>query len=388
MNDKKKKPEREYNIFWLVGESSGDLHAELLMKNLNSAIPELHHVGIGGPRMQRQGLRPILPFNRFAVMGFAEVLAHLPFFITVQNKIRSLFARSKPDLVILVDYPGLNMRVAKLADQYRIPVLYFICPQFWAWKYDRVYKLRDYTQHVACILPFEKALLDKHEVTCSYVGHPIAEEVKFDVDRNKFAALYKLDPTKKWIGFFPGSRNDEIARMLPVYLKAAAKWDSKQYELIFSKARCVEQSRYMEHVSKSAGRHFKIIDGYTYEMMKYCEALVCTSGTVTLEAAFIGTPMIICYRSSELSFSIGKRLVNIKRIGLPNIVLDQSLLPELVQNDMTPDAIFKHIDNIIHNASLNNHIRNELAKLQGMLSDKKPSIEVPLIVKDLLHTYA
>lgn len=388
MNEKKKKTEREYNIFWLVGESSGDLHAELLMKNLNAAIPELHHVGIGGPRMQRQGLRQILPFNRFAVMGFAEVLAHLPFFMSVQQKIRHLFARSKPDLVILVDYPGLNMRIAKLADQYRIPVLYFICPQFWAWKYDRVYKLRDYTQHVACILPFEQAMLEKHDVNCSYVGHPIAEEVKFEIDRDKFASIFKLDPNKKWIGFFPGSRNDEISRMLPIYLKAAAKWDCKSYELLFSRARNVEHSKYMEHITKASGKHFKIIDGYTYEMMKYCDALVCTSGTVTLEAAYIGTPMIICYKSSELSFSIGKRLVNIKHIGLPNIVLDQGLLPELVQNDLHPEAICKHLENIMNNAAVNAKIRTELAKLQNMLSDKKPSVEVPIIVKDLLHTYA
>ena len=260
MNEKKTQ-EREYTIFWLVGESSGDLHAELVMKSLNQAIPNLTHVGIGGPRMQKQGLIPMFPFQRFAVMGFAEVLAHIFFFMGVQSKIRKLFAKNKPDLAILVDYPGLNLRIAKMADDYRVAVLYFICPQFWAWKHERVYQLKASTRHVACILPFEKEMLDIHNITNSYVGHPIAEEVNIELDRNAFAKFYKLDPAKKWIGFFPGSRNAEIQTMLPIFLKTVGKWDPNKYEFLFSKSRSVNHNVYMECLSPSDKRTITLIDG-------------------------------------------------------------------------------------------------------------------------------
>ena len=379
---------KSYKIFWLVGESSGDLHAALVMDALNARIANLTHIGIGGPRMQKQGLKPIYPFQRFAVMGFVEVIKHLLFFIRVQKGIRKLFSHDKPDLAILVDYPGLNMRIAHLADEYRIPVLYFICPQFWAWKHERVYQLKASTKHVACILPFEQEMLEIHNVTCSYVGHPIAEEVKFELDRDAFARFYGLDPQKKWIGFFPGSRNNEIAKMLPVFLEAAKKWEPDAYQMLFSKSRSVHHRDYMNLLGDANGDNIKLIDRNNYEMMKYCELLVCTSGTVTLEAAYIGTPLLICYKASPLSYLIGRFFVRIKRIGLPNIVLDEDLLPELVQGNMTATQIFNRAEFILNNPEHNRNIRNELYKLRAMLSDKRPSQEIPKIVAALLKTHA
>lgn len=377
---------KNYKIFWLAGESSGDLHAELIMKSLNDKMPGLKHIGIGGPRMQSQGLQPLFPFGRFAVMGFVEVLKHLAFFLSVQRRIKRLFKEDNPDLAILVDYPGLNMRIADLADEYRIPVLYFISPQFWAWKHERVYKLKASTRHVACILPFENELLDIHNVTSSYVGHPIAEEVSFQLDRDAFARFYELDATKKWIGFFPGSRDNEIAKMLPLFLQAAAKWDPDTYQMLFSKARSVNHHEYMQLMNGK--KNVKLIDGNNYEMMKYCELLVCTSGTVTLEAAFIGTPLVICYKASPISYLIGRFFVRIKRIGLPNIVLDEDLLPELIQDDVSPESIYTAATRILSDPEYNHHIRKELFRLKAMLSDKRPSVEVPKIVQALLARHA
>jgi len=374
-----------YTIFWLVGESSGDLHAELVMQSLSDKFGNLTHIGIGGPRMQQQCLQPIFPFDRFAIMGFVEVLKHLAFFMKVQGKIRQLFTKSKPDLAILVDYPGLNMRIAHLADEFRIPVLYFICPQFWAWKHGRVFQLKASTRHVACILPFEEDMLSIHSINCSYVGHPIAEEIKLQLDRDSFARFFGLDPSKKWIGFFPGSRNNEINKMLPVFLDTAAKWNSDEYQMLFSKSRSVHHQSYMDLLGTR--QNVNLIDGYNYEMMKFCEVLVCTSGTVTLEAAYIGTPLVICYKASPISYLIGRFFVRISRIGLPNIVLDQDLLPELVQSDMNSENIFKHANNILTDKDLNLHIRQELFHLKAMLSDKRPSVEMPKIVKHLFDTY-
>lgn len=374
-------------IFWLVGENSGDLHASLVMKRLNQDIQSLMHYGIGGARMQKEGLIPIFPkvsFDRFSVMGFTEVLKHLFFFLNVERQIKQIFTTDKPDIAILVDYPGLNLRIAKIADNERIPVLYFICPQFWAWKHKRVYQLRENVKHVACILPFEKELLDIHNVSCTYVGHPIAEEVQYELDRDSFARFFGLNPQKKWIGFFPGSRNSEVGRMLPVFLASLRYWNAAEYEFLFSKARTVSHQNYLDMMEESKDRKAALIDGYTYEMMKYCDFLIVTSGTATLEAAFIGTPMVIVYKTSPISYQIGKRLVRVKRIGLPNIILEQDVLPELVQDEVTPQGIYQRASAIMNNPQHYEEIRLALSKIKALLGERKASIQMLKIIKKIL----
>lgn len=371
-------------IFWLVGENSGDLHASYVIRRINQDILDCKHYGIGGFRMQAEGLTPLYPFERFAVMGFVEVIKHLLFFLRVQAKIRSVFEKDKPDIVILVDYPGLNMRIAKMADEFRIPVLYYICPQFWAWKHNRVYDLRANVRHVACILPFEKELLDIHNVTSTYVGHPIAEEIEVKLDRTSFAQFYGLDPHKKWIGCFPGSRNSEINRILPVFSDLSHKFNSDSYELLFSKAHSVDHQNYLAMFQTANSANRKLIDGYTYEMMKFCDLLVVTSGTATLEAAYIGTPLIIVYKTSSLSYRIGKYLVRVKRIGLPNIILDDDLLPEMVQDDVNPDNIYKTALSMMNDPERYKHIRNSLAHIRSLLGDRKASVNMLKIIKEML----
>jgi len=380
---------RSYTIFWLAGESSGDMHAALVMNALNMQDScEYHHVGIGGPLMQANGLKPLFDFRRFAIMGFVEVLKHMPFIMKVERRIKQLFTSNRPDLAILIDYPGLNLRIAHLADEHRIPVLYYICPQFWAWKSERVFKLKASVRHTACILPFEKELLDIHNVTSTYVGHPISEEVNIQMDREAFARFFALDASKQWLGFFPGSREAEIQRMLPVFLKAAQAWPHDRFEILVSKARSVNHQAYMDIFTLHQKRNFHIIDGYTYEMMKYCAALACTSGTVTLESAYIGTPSVICYKANPLSYLLGRYFVKIDRIGLPNIVLNQSLLPELVQASVSPDNINRQLSILIEPGEHRQAILASLSELKSRLSDPRPSEEMPKIVRHLLKTYA
>ncbi len=378
-------PQPEFTVFWLVGENSGDLHASLVMKSLNAGIPGLRHVGIGGARMQAEGLRPLFPFQRFNVMGFTEVVGQLGFFLKVENSLRRFFAREKPDLAILVDYPGLNLRVANIADNQRIPVLYFICPQFWAWKHERVYKLRASVRHVACILPFEEELLSIHSVSATYVGHPIAEEVAYELDRSGFASFYDLDESKRWLGFLPGSRDNEVRRMLPVFLEAAARFDPNVFEILVSKAQTVSHQLFMEMVESAGLKNLRVIDGYRYEMMKYSELLVSTSGTATLEAAYIGTPLFIGYKASPLSYAIGRRLVRVKRIGLPNIVLDRDLLPELIQNDLNPENIQRQALSFLDDPAKMRSTQEELGRLKDILGGKQTSAEMLKLVRELLQ---
>ncbi|MDD2616430.1 MAG: lipid-A-disaccharide synthase [Candidatus Cloacimonetes bacterium] len=379
--------EKEIKVFWLAGESSGDLHCELIMKALAKDGKRYRHIGIGGAKMQALGLKALYPFDRFAVMGFVEVLKHITFFLKVERRIRQLFEEDKPDIAILADYPGFNLRIAHLADEYRIPVLYYISPQFWAWKHERVQKLKASVRHTACILPFEEEMLNIHNVTCSYVGHPIAEEIEHKMDKDYFAKFFHLNPDKKWLGFFPGSRNSEIKKMLPVFLNAARKWDPKEYEILISKSHSVNHAMFMEMVSGTGMGNLNIIDGYTYDMMRHCEVLVCTSGTVTLEAGYVGTPTVICYKANPISYLIGKHLIRVSHIGLPNIILDNDVLPELVQKAANPDLINEKIREMQIGSPRRDVVRLELRKLRAMLGEKKPSVEVPKIIDHLLKTY-
>ncbi|MBW6514066.1 MAG: lipid-A-disaccharide synthase [Candidatus Syntrophosphaera sp.] len=376
--------EKSHRIFWLVGENSGDLHASLVMKSINAAIPGVSHIGIGGSRMQAEGLKPLFPFARFNVMGFSEVLAHLPFFLKVEKRLQRFFKQEKPDLAILVDYPGLNLRIANLADNLRIPVLYYICPQFWAWKHERVHKLRASVRQVACILPFEQELLEIHNVSATYVGHPIAEEISFELDRGRFAQFYGLDEHKQWLGFLPGSRDVEIRRMLPIFLQAAKRFDPGRFEFLVSKALTVSHTLFMDLLESSGLKNIRVIDGYRYEMMKYSDLLVSTSGTATLEAAYIGTPLLICYKASPLSYLIGRQLIHVKRIGLPNIVLDKDLLPELIQNELTPTNIKTRALELLDDPDKMASLKQELSHLQALLSDRQTSVEMLRLVKELL----
>ncbi len=380
-------PIRPIRIFWLAGESSGDLHAALVMKSLNASLPNVEHSGIGGPKMQAEGLRPLFPFGRFAVMGFVEVLKHLAFFMKVQRRIKGHFDTKRPDLVVLVDYPGLNLRIANMADNFRIPVLYYICPQFWAWKHERVFKLKASVRHVACILPFEKELLDIHNVTCSYVGHPIAEEIVIEQDRAAFAAFFGLDITKKWLGFLPGSRDSEIKRMLPIFLKSAMLFPSQEYEFLFSKSRGVDHALYMSIIEAHPKVRANIIDGYTYEMMRHTHFLISTSGTATLEAAYIGTPLLIGYKASFGSYLIARHFIRVKRIGLPNIVLNDDVLPELVQQELTPQRIHDKVSVLLASPERLDEIKQKLAGLHELLSDRKPSVEMPAVIRKLLKVH-
>lgn len=376
--------DKTYKVFWLAGESSGDLHASLVMRELNRSVQNIRHIGIGGTLMQREGLKALFPFDRFAIMGFVEVVKHLFFFIGVERTIKRTLAKERPDLAILVDYPGLNLRIARIADDLRVPVLYFISPQFWAWKRKRVYKLKENVRHVACILPFEKELLDIYNVTSTYVGHPIAEEIEYELDRLSFAKFFGLDPDKEWIGFMPGSREAEVERLLPGFLETAAELHQQGYQIMLSKARSISPHVFSDLVDRYKKCEIKIVDGYRYEMMKYAKLLVACSGTVTLEAAFIGTPVIICYKASPLSYLIARHFVRIKRIGLPNIILEEDLLPELVQDDVNARRIVSAARRILDDHAYYTELRARLLKLRGMLEGKRCSVEMVKLIRRML----
>ncbi len=376
---------KEKNIFWVAGENSGDLHASMVIKALNERGNNYHHLGIGGHRMQAHGFKSMFPFQKFSIMGFLEVVQSLPFIWRVEQKIYKILENIKPDLVVLVDYPGFNLRLARRAYDLDIPVLYFICPQFWAWRHSRVKQLKENTNFVASILPFEKESLDIHRVTSAYVGHPIAEEIKIEVDREQFARTFGLDPDKEWIGFMPGSRDSEIIKMLPAFIDAIKRFRTDEFQFLVSKAHTVNHELFMSYFPENILKRVFLIDGYMYEMIKYSRFMVVTSGTATLETAYIGTPFIIVYKSSRLSYSIARRLVRIKRIGLPNIILENDIVPELIQDEVTGENIYTRILEFLNNREEYEKMAAELARVREMLSEKKASQEVASIIEEMVN---
>ena len=372
-------------IFWIAGENSGDLHTAKIISQINRNNKNITHSGIGGENMQKAGLTPIFPFERFSVMGFSEVIKHLFFFLKVELKIKKIFKTNPPDLVVLTDYPGLNMRIAKMAHKSKIKVLYFICPQFWAWKHKRIFQLKKYTDYVAFILPFEKKYFEKENVKSSYVGHPISEEIEIRMTKNDFAKEYNLKLNKKWLGFLPGSRGTEIKKMLPEYIKSISFFDAEKYEFLVSKAATVSNKLFRKTIENSANQNINIIKNHNYEMMKYCDFLVVTSGTATLETAYLGTPFLIAYKTSKISYELGKRFIKIKKIGLPNIVLDKDIIPELIQDEANGKSIFNKTLEILNSKEKYNQISDELKELHEILGSKSASKEVAKIIENLLN---
>src|SRR5690554_6068643 len=264
-------------IFWIAGEKSGDLHASDVLHKLNK-LGSFYNYGIGGSLMEEAGFHSLFEFSRFNVMGFIEVIKDLGFFFKVEKEIKKILKRDKPALVILVDYPGLNLRIAKIAKQLGIKVLYYICPQFWAWKHKRVFKIKKYTDFVCCINPFESPLLDEYQIPNEYVGHPVAEQIKAELDKEEFADTFKLDSNKEWIGLFPGSREMEIERHLPIFLEVAQANPEREYLISI-----IDKSMLPNLEQSNKSNNIKFITAYNYEIMKHSDFVVAKSGTTTLE---------------------------------------------------------------------------------------------------------
>lgn len=374
------------NIFFLVGERSADLHTSYVIKKLQNRIPSLMLWGIGGTNMQNYGFTSIYPFTRFNVIGFVEVIKHLLFFINVKRRIKLLFKKRKPDLVVLVDYPGLNFQIAKMAHKMGIKVLYYITPQFWAWKEKRKFKLKKYCNKLAVIFPFEERLLANINANVEFVGHPLNEELTFSFSREKFCQKYNLSKNKKWLGFIPGSRNSEIKKILPPLIDTIKKLNKRgntQYEILVSYADSVSKSLFDKLISPVRDKITLVSE--THSLMKYSDLLICKSGTASLEAAYIGTPLMVIYKTSYISYLIAKFLVKIKMIAMPNIILGKKIIPEIIQNDLNPNTIIENIEYSLENKKNYQQLTNDLKLVAKKLKGKKPSKKVAQIIIDQIN---
>jgi lipid-A-disaccharide synthase len=320
-------------ILLSAGEPSGDLHGAALAAAIQRRWPGAKLFGLGGPRMAEAGVELLADFRRLAVMGFAEVIGQIPFFLRLLRQLRSELDARRPDLVIPIDYPGFNMRLSRDAKLAGVPVLYYIAPQVWAWHRSRMRRLAELADRLAVILPFEERLFRDAGARAEFVGHPLLDGPFNAGGGEELAAELGLDPARPVVALFPGSRAQEVARHGELFLEVAARIQravpSVQPVLAVSDAVPAEAYASVPYPRTRRSR----------ELLVLARAALVKSGTTTLEAALSGTPMVIAYRTHPLTYWLARRLVRVDHIGLVNLVAGSRVAPEYIQSEATPDAL-------------------------------------------------
>jgi lipid-A-disaccharide synthase len=345
-------------VLFVAGETSGDLHAAMLATELHALRPDLTLTGVGGGRMAAAGVALFEQSDRLAVMGFTEVLRYVPRHLALLRDIRRRLASGVVRLVILVDYPGFNLKVAAAAHQAGVPVLYYIAPQVWAWNEKRVHTMARVIDRAAVILPFEEEYFTARGVRATFVGHPLLDRARELPDRGAARQALELPDEGPVLALFPGSRAQEVERLLDTFVAAARTAEARLpgLRVIVSVA---------PGMSVDPGRcPYPLVEGASFPVLRAADAALCKSGTTTLEAAVAGCPLVVAYRTSRWSYAIARRLVRIPDIALVNIVAGRRVAPELVQDAATPDALANHLLPLLDASSAER--RDQLAGLAAV----------------------
>jgi lipid-A-disaccharide synthase len=319
---------------WInAGEPSGDIHAASLLRALKEREPGLTAIGMGGEALAAAGCAIRFPMRLISLVGITEVLSGLPRILKLLGEVKRALKAERPRAVILIDCPDFNFRVARIAKKLGIPVYYYVSPQVWAWRSGRVEFLRRFTRRVLCILPFEKEFYAARGMDVDYVGHPL-------MDQLPLAELDALTPDPNLLGLLPGSRRKEIAALLPVFAQAALLLQKKLPDLRLALARAPGMDEaFLRQFLPPELPVTLYPPEERHRMMRASRALLAASGTVTLEAALIGTPTVVAYRLSALSFAIGKAVVQVKYASLANLIMNREVFPELLQHDATAERM-------------------------------------------------
>lgn len=372
---------RKPKIYIIAGEASGDLHGSNLMKALlTEAQGEVSFRFWGGDKMSEIAGDPVKHIRDLAFMGFIEVLANIRTIFKNIKYCKEDILAFKPDVLVLIDYPGFNLRIAEWAKEQGIQVAYYISPQVWAWKENRVKKIKRSVDQMFVILPFEKDFYRKHEMEVEYVGHPLMDAIlnyRSDKnDLNEIRSSLRLN-SERVIAVLPGSRKQEISVKLPIMLEAVR--ELKDFTILIAGAPSIDPGFYGPFLNDQV----QLIYGKTYDILSISEAAIVTSGTATLETALIGIPQVVCYKGSAISYHIAKRLVKIKFISLVNLILDKEAVVELIQTDCNPERIKEEIDLILEGKPKRMQILTDYQKLTEVLGGGGASLKV---ARSLLKT--
>ncbi len=356
-------------IFLSAGEASGEQYAVQLMAALRQQLPEVSFYGLGGARMQAAGCERVVRAEDVAVMGITEIVRHIPRIYREYRKLRrSLTYPAKPDVAVLIDFPDVNLGLAKRAKELGIPVIFFVSPQVWAWKKHRLKRIRRDVDEMLVIFPFEQAWYRERGVAATFVGHPLAELPLPSISREDFALEHGLDPGKHWIGLLPGSRAHEIALNLPAMLGAAALLGNG-YEYILPLAPTLTDTHQAAIQTQLGSSPIKTTRD-ARATLHHARANVVASGTATVEAALIGNPFIVVYRLSRASYAVAKRFVTVPHIAMANLIAGHRVVPELIQDAFTPQSVAAALRPLIESTPARAAMKLSLAEIRQSLQQE------------------
>ena len=352
----------------IAGEASGDLHGSNLIRELKKKDASAAIRCWGGDKMQAAGATLVKHYKELAFMGFLEVIKNLPTILKNIKFCKTDILQFKPNALILIDYPGFNLRIAKWAKQQGIPVIYYISPQVWAWKENRVKLIKKCVDKMLVILPFEKEFYAKWNYEVEYVGHPLVEVVDrflLTVDRSELSTTNNGQRLTDNIALLPGSRKQEILKKLPIMLEVAKHFPD--YQFVVAKAPGLDDSFYASLLAPY--KNVSSVVNKTYELLVQSKAALVTSGTATLETALFAVPEVICYKGSAFSYQIAKRLIKIKFIGLVNLIMDKEVVKELIQDDLTVENLKHELNLLLTDKAKQQQLKEDYNELKALLSE-------------------
>ena len=371
-------------LFIVTGEYSGDIHASHVVKALKSKMPDIQIEGIGSDNMQKEGVKLFANHKNMASVGLSPsiIINHIKLGKEVVDYVTKDF---KPDAVLLIDYGGFNLRIAKYIKRAGIKILYYIPPQVWASRKGRINKIKQNVDKVLCIFPFEKELYESYGIKVHYCGHPLVSQLPAKADREKFFEKHGFDKNKKLVAVFPGSRVFELKYLMRVFVKTAQYLQKKHPDLQFciSHAPNLTDEVYNKYLKNT---DFKVIKGENQALLSVSDALILASGTVALEACLYQTPMIIAYKGPWLFYFIYLLVRCIKRVSLPNIIADKSIVPEIIQGKVSVQNISYEIEKLLYDNEYRVNNIKGLGEVKDMLSDKISSQEVSKEIISVLNS--
>lgn len=343
----------------ISGEASGDLHGSNLIKEIRKRDPQANIRAWGGDLMQEAGAELVKHYRELAFMGFVEVISNLGTILRNLRICKEDILDFKPDVLILIDYPGFNIRIAKWAKKEGLKVVYYISPQVWAWKENRVKTIRTAVDKMIVILPFEKEFYAKWDYEVEYAGHPLVEVI------DNFKSNYSpVSDQEKVIALLPGSRKQEIAAKLPIMLEVTKNFP--EHKFVVARAPGQDDSFYESFIKEY--KNVSAVSNKTYDLLMNSKAALVTSGTATLETALFGVPEVVCYLGSSISYQIAKRLIKVKYISLVNLIMDKEVVKELIQNELTVENLTAELDKLLNDQDHISQIKKDYAALRDLLS--------------------
>lgn len=353
-----------------AGEASGDTHGASVAKALREIYPSVEMFGMGGNLMDEAGVRIVYDIKNLGVIGLVEIVKSLPKFFKLRTYLKRIMMKERPDVLVCIDYPGFNMKLAEVAHQLGIPVLYYIAPTIWAWHSSRGKTIKKYVTKVASIFPFEAEAYGKYNCDVEFVGHPLVDIVHPTMSVDESMTYFNARAEAKRVLLMPGSRKQEVLSLLDVMLESGEKLLQSHEDVQFFLPRAHTIDRFeLETFIKERRVPVTIIEDHTYDLMQICDVCLAASGTATLETAMMELPTILLYKVSPITYGIGKMVVNLSHVGLPNIIAGKEVIPELLQSDVSADNIVEHMLPLLDDLKENEHMRQELRTVRDKLGE-------------------